>query len=146
MLDAIMRFTIGFGLSLGLGWLVTMIAHDYFNYRFRRGLAADNCAGSNEEATRGSDIPPEDASPFGSHMPLPGSIERLVFTVLVAYNIGGAAIAMIGWLGLKTAIGWSENIKTAPGKDSAFQALFIGMVSLFFSLLGGLFIRAVSGA
>jgi hypothetical protein len=141
MLDVVMRFTIGFGLSLGLGWLITMIVHDYFNYRLKERVSADGCCGSNAEAVRNPDVPPGDAFLFGSHMPVPGCIERSVFTILVACNVSGAAIAMIGWLGLKTAIVGCDNIKTIPGKIYAFHVLFTGMVSLFFALLGGLFIR-----
>jgi len=134
MLDILMRFVIGLTISLGFGWLVTMVAHEYLGFQIRKKLAATDV--DNPVA------PSEDAHLFGSQMPLTGTIERLVFTMIVAYNVSGAAIAMMVWLGLKMATGWNENIKTPSGKIPAIHSLFTGMVSLLFALIGGLFISA----
>ena len=71
---------------------------------------------------------------------LTGVMERLFFTVVVAFDISGAAIAMIGWITLKLATNWNR-----PGTQSqerwsawAFSALIGGLVSMLFALLGGL--------
>jgi len=70
-------------------------------------------------------------------------MERLFFTVVVAFDVSGAAIAMIGWITLKLATNWNR-----PGTQSqeqwskwsawAFSALIGGLVSMLFALLGGL--------
>ena len=137
MLDTAMRIIIGLGISLGLGCLITSMAHEYLHHQIRKRFAPDD--GSE---TRTTDA---DASLFGSHLPLTGTIERAVFTLLVAYNVSGTAVAMIVWLGLKTAIGWDEQLKTPPGRLHTFHRLFTGLVSLLFALMGGLFIHTGMG-
>ncbi len=67
---------------------------------------------------------------------LTGMIERLFFTLVIALQLSGAAISMIGWLTLKMVTNWNR-----PGKDynhmAAFAALLAGMVSMMFAILGG---------
>ena len=73
-----------------------------------------------------------------------GILERLFFTPVVAFSVGGAAISMIAWTGLKMAANWSR-----PGDHPAFldeltrihgamSALMGGILSMLFALLAGL--------
>lgn len=78
------------------------------------------------------------------HVPawITGVIERVFFTTVVAFEVPGAAIAMIGWLTLKMVTNWNrpgrnaEEDKTAVPR--AFSALLAGLVAMLFSMLGGL--------
>jgi len=73
---------------------------------------------------------------------LTGIIERIFFTIIVAFNVSGGAVAMIAWIGAKMAINWNrlsgENPVARAFAMTAFQA---GIVSLFFALIGGLFCK-----
>ena len=76
---------------------------------------------------------------------LTGLVERLFFTIIVAVDLSGIAIAMLAWLGLKLAINWnrlgidlgvehSEILRARFG----FSAALAGLVSMIFALIGGL--------
>ena len=70
-----------------------------------------------------------------------GTIERLFFTILVAFNVYGTATAMIVWIGLKIGADWLivlQYEKKAWQRQIAFSALLGSMISLFFALIGGL--------
>lgn len=76
-----------------------------------------------------------------------GIIERSFFMLIVAFSISGAATAMIGWLALKLASnwnrpGWKSNDKENQSNliANAFTTIMAGMVSMTFSLIGGLLI------
>lgn len=71
---------------------------------------------------------------------LTGIIERLFFTVLVAFNVAGIAAAMIGWIALKLATNWNQDYwkKTSSARLFGFSALLAGLVSMLFAFLGGL--------
>lgn len=71
---------------------------------------------------------------------LTGAVERMVFTVLVAEGVGGAATAMMGWLALKLATNWNrDDWKNDPkARPFAFTALLAGLLSMLFAALGGL--------
>lgn len=63
--------------------------------------------------------------------------------MLIAWNIQGAPIAMIGWLTLKMITNWNR-----PGQErddrqvgAAFAALLAGLLSMFFAAAGGVICR-----
>ncbi len=81
-----------------------------------------------------------------------GTIERIFFTLLVAFDISGFPIAMIAWLAVKMAVTWSdrgtarndseEEAKRADGyRISSSITLLNGLVSMTFALIGGLIIQ-----
>ena len=75
---------------------------------------------------------------------LVGSIERLFFTILVAFNVSGTATAMIVWISVKMATDWQRILKPDGGlgiRSLAFTALLGSMISLFFAVIGGLICR-----
>jgi len=70
-----------------------------------------------------------------------GTIERLFFTILVAFNVSGTATAMMVWISVKMATNWLIVIKDEKEqwkRQMAFSALLGTMISLFFALIGGL--------
>jgi len=73
-----------------------------------------------------------------------GTVERLFFTMLVAFNISGTATAMIAWVTIKMLTDWHRILKPDAGlalRSLAFSALLGNMISLFFALIGGLICR-----
>jgi len=68
-----------------------------------------------------------------------GIIERVFFTVLVAFNVSGYPTAMIGWLGLKLATNWNHpSWQSKPeSRTHALLALLAGLISMLFAFLGG---------
>lgn len=69
-----------------------------------------------------------------------GAIERLFFSVLVAFSVEGFAAAMVAWLALKLATNWNRDFwkKTSSARLYGFSALLAGLVSMLFAFLGGL--------
>lgn len=73
-----------------------------------------------------------------------GVVERLFFTTAVAYDLSGAAVAMIGWITLKLAINWNRAFRSdqdqhsPPRVQRAFAAMLAGMASMWLAVLGGL--------
>ncbi len=117
------RWLFGLGVALVVGGIVTWI----FLAAIRRYLGAYK--------------PAPDVK--GVPAWLTGVIERLFFALVIAFNITGAAIAMIGWLTLKMVTNWN---RPGPEQDrvrivNAFAALLAGIISMLFAMVGGLIIR-----
>jgi len=75
-----------------------------------------------------------------------GTIERIFFGALVAFDISATAAAMVTWILVKMATDWNRILTSAQeGKRGprslAFSSLLAGMISLFFALTGGLICR-----
>ena len=85
---------------------------------------------------------PVQTRPTESGIPawLTGATERLLFTMLVAFDFDGIAPAMMAWLALKLASNWNR-LGREVGRFGAFSALLAGALSMLFSLAGGLIIR-----
>jgi len=117
MVEILARWAVGLAVSLLIGGLVT----GWFLNRMRAHLK----------------IPP----PVGRVVPreLIGVSERLFFTVVIAFDVSGAAIAMIGWMTLKLVPNWELWVKHgATNKPLALSSLLGSLCSMFFALLGGL--------
>ena len=78
-----------------------------------------------------------------------GTIERVFFTALVAFDVSGYPTAMIAWLVAKMAVTWTgrgttrndseEEAKRANDyRISSMITLLNGLVSMTFALIGGL--------
>ncbi len=89
----------------------------------------------------------KDSEGNGDSRPVPpwltGVLERAFFSVIVALNTSGAAIAMIGWLTLKMVTNWnrpggSRDVQQIRG---AFSALLAGLVPMLFAAVGGVICR-----
>lgn len=74
---------------------------------------------------------------------LQGVIERLLFTIFVAFDLSATAAAMMAWLAVKmvTYINRGDLPKHAITRQRAMTALLGGMVSMLFALVGGLLCR-----
>ena len=77
-----------------------------------------------------------------------GSLERLFFTILVAFNISGTAVAMMLWITLKMTRNL-DLLKTRDNKEDdlgrrmfVFSGLLGSMISMLFAVIGGLIIRS----
>lgn len=70
---------------------------------------------------------------------LTGALERLFFTLLVAFNVSGTPTAMVGWLALKLATNWNrpDLEDKVQARSFAFSGLIAGLLSMLFALVGG---------
>ena len=118
MVEVVVRWLIGLFVSLGVGWLVT----DQFVRLIRARYKIESSLGT---------LPAVPAF-------LTGLVERLFFSVVVAFNISGTAVAMIAWVAAKMAASWNRQGTTPDFASGAFSALLGAMVSMLFALLGGL--------
>ena len=93
----------------------------------------------------------KDSESNGDSRPVPpwltGAMERTFFSVIVALNISGAAVAMIGWLTLKMVTNWNRSGGSRDVKQVrlAFSALLAGLVSMLFAVVGGVICRGSPG-
>jgi hypothetical protein len=76
---------------------------------------------------------------------LTGMVERFFFTLVVAFDVSGAATAMVGWMGAKLAANWNRpDLQGQTDEEKvtqarfAFSALLAGALSMTFALIGGL--------
>ena len=91
----------------------------------------------------------EDKDPDTRPVPpwLLGMLERLFFTVVIAFQVPGAAVAMMVWLTVKMAVNWNRPQAPSNGEDwtrrsrRAMSALLAGLVAMGFALIGGLIVR-----
>lgn len=131
MPDPILRHSlvgwlIGFGLvSLLLGLVVSFIVwkglHAYFEYlkRTREWKQTE---------------PPIPLYPVTT-----GILERLLFTLLIAFQVSGVGAGLIAWIALKMTIGWGRLKESdTRSRALAFTGLLSSLASLLFAVVGGL--------
>ncbi|UCC72206.1 MAG: hypothetical protein JSV86_17855 [Gemmatimonadota bacterium] len=83
------------------------------------------------------------AKPSGRDVPnwLIGLSERLFFTVIVAFNVSGAAVAMMVWIVIKIVPNWELHVKHGTAnKPLTWSSILASLCSMFFAILGGLII------
>ncbi len=117
MSETMIRWLVGLGVALVLGAFLT----EWFVSALRSHMKIPKSA--------------------GRVMPswLMGLSERLFFTLIVAFNISGAAIAMIGWMMLKVLPNWELYVtRGSANKPLAMSSLLGSLCSMFFALIGGL--------
>jgi hypothetical protein len=87
--------------------------------------------------------PKKKKDPRGVPAALTGIVERLFFTVLVAFNVAGIGAPMIAWIVLKLATNWNSDYwnTNSLARLYGFSALLAGLVSMLFAFLGGLIVR-----
>jgi len=125
-MDAMIWIVAGIAISQGLGYWLTK----KYLYWIRDDL----------KRTANSDK--SDPPKWGKIDWMTGVIERLFFTIIVSFNVGGAAVAMTSWLLVKMATDWHRiQSKEDIDRSLAFCSLTAGMVSLTFALVGGLLIK-----
>ena len=75
-----------------------------------------------------------------------GILERIFFAIVIAFNLSGGVVAMIGWATLKMATNWNKAFPKIETKkwsieqktQMALCSLHSGLLSLFFALISGL--------
>jgi hypothetical protein len=70
-----------------------------------------------------------------------GTIERLFFTLLVAFEMSGIPTVMVAWVIFKVAPDWERLTKETVKEDQkgpAFIRLLGNVLSMIFALIGGL--------
>lgn len=73
-----------------------------------------------------------------------GTLERLFFTLLVAFETSGVPAVMVAWIIFKVAPDWDKLKKETTGEDQkgpAFTRLLGNVLSMLFALVGGLICR-----
>lgn len=85
-------------------------------------------------------VPPEQTERIPIQPILIGILERIFFTVLVAFAVSGVATAMIVWVGAKMASGWNRIVGGGETwrRMLAFNGLMSSLISLLFAVVGGL--------
>ncbi len=123
-MEFVIRWLIGLGIiSLVVGWAGAAMTLR----RLRRHI----------EPISEADRPP------GVPEWITGFIERLFFTIAVAFDISGTAVAMVAWISVKMV----TNTYRLTGKLSAPEgivSLLASLVSILFALIGGLVIKALA--
>ncbi len=116
-METVVRWSVGLAVALVLGAMVTA----WFVSALRSYLH----------------IPPS----AGRVVPgwLMGLSERLFFTLVVAFDISGAAIAMMGWITLKLLPNWELYVtRGSANKPLALSSILGSLCSMLFALIGGL--------
>jgi hypothetical protein len=68
-----------------------------------------------------------------------GVLERLFFTLLVAFGGTAVAPAIVLWMIVKMTTGWNRITKTGTFyRMLAFTGLMVSLISMLFAVLGGL--------
>ena len=116
-METLVRWSVGLGVALVIGALLT----EWFVAALRSSLKIPKSAGR---------VVP------GWVM---GLSERLFFTLVVAFYVPGAAIAMIGWIMLKMLPNWELYVTHgSANKPMAWSSILGSLCSMFFALIGGL--------
>ena len=82
-----------------------------------------------------------------------GFVERLVFFLIVVFDMPGFTVSMMVWLGIKMATNWNRPGLAASDAEAearrargAIAAAVLGLMSMGFALVGGLICRgAITG-
>jgi len=118
------RWIVGFIISLGAGQLGVSI----LLWWVRRHLGEENDPLPGNSIIR--DVPPQ----------LVGLVERLFFTLIVAFNVSGAAVCMAVWITVKMTSTWHRLLRENNpwAGPFALSSLLGNLVSMLFALIGGL--------
>jgi hypothetical protein len=81
----------------------------------------------------------DDAERIPVYGVLIGILERLFFTLLIAFGGAGIAPALVLWMIVKMTAGWNRINKSGVFyRMLAFTGLIVSMTSMLFAALGGL--------
>ena len=118
-----MNWIIGFAISLGVGLVIVGLAHKWSHSYL--GV----------QRPKGNAVAPW----------LLGLVERFFFTLVVAFDVTGAAVGMMAWLAVKMGANWGRVIGDPTDQvgqmlraRQAIGALLLGLLSMTFALIGGL--------
>jgi len=120
------------GVSLLLGTICTSVAWKAFHSFFESTAKSKKWKVKWKQAER---IPRQ---PY-----IIGILERVFFTVMVAFNISGVGTAILTWMLIKMLTGWNRIAGHGETwrRMLAFTGLLSSMISLFFAVIGGLIVN-----
>ena len=114
-----LRWTVGLSVSLVCGGIV----NQYWARRVRKLIGDED-------------------SQYRILIPLSlGVVEKLFFTIGVAFDLSGVMVGMVAWMGAKMAAHWGRESKEHQVKNiETVRFLVLGgtMISLLFAMIGGL--------
>lgn len=155
-LEIFLRWVAGLGFTFLIGWLwlVPLFIRKLREYHLQK---LQNLSSEEKEVLeRVYKISPTEAlerardyASLNQPLAVPGKlsrfIEQLFFLIVVAFNVQGAAIAMIGWATVRLYTGWNfpgeQRVGDPVFRLFALSALYNTIVSLFFTMVGGLICR-----
>ena len=112
-----------------LGLIISLGAGSYATPRFLDWLRSEVDEDELRKAKKEQEVVP---------MWVTGLLERSFFTVAVAFNVPGTAVAMVAWLAAKMAANWNRQ---EHHRLFAVSSLLAGLLSMSFALVGGLIVR-----
>jgi hypothetical protein len=129
--STIWTWTLGFAVALGAGQIVTRQSLDALRWWVIR-----------KAEKRNEGLGDAFIVPLYLNAALFSLIERLFFTLLVAFDVSGTATAMMAWIALKMATDWhrilgSAESRTVGERSLAFCGVTGGIISLVFAFIGG---------
>ena len=126
----IFKWVIGLSLSLIAGHFVSRWFRNFRTQHIKEAVNDSEAIKKQQKEQISSNLLPK----------VTGLIERTFFTLIVAFDVSGGAVAMIAWLGAKMAVNWNRQSgdNSVVNRALSMTALQTGMVSLLFALIGGL--------
>ena len=149
MESKILLWSIGLGVSIVIGHIFTSSLLVFLRRHLEKRKTKDKIFSKKEKIFTYMGIvfyPPIPPSERQVPLWITGPIERLFFTLIIAFNISGAAVAMIAWITLKmlSSRKYRENLAKLEKIPSALPFEYAGLIgnlsSMFFALIGGLII------
>lgn len=146
IIEIAIRWIVGLSFSLFFGAIAAEITVELIRNRYKKRATVDPSELKLFESSFGK---------AGLEKEI-GFVERLFFTICVAFNFSGLVIAMIGWVTLKMVYIWGPKFKTLAKPDDsdntkiererlysefAMSSILGGMVSMIIALIAGLFCR-----
>ena len=146
IVEIVIRWLVGLCFSLFLGGKLAEASIYFIRKRYIKKTSADDSVQKDFESFF---VKP------GLEVEI-GYIERLFFTICVAFNLSGVVIAIIAWVTLKMFYIWYPAFETLKElkvserekkeeirlfSEFAMSSVLGGMVSIIFAIIAGLFCR-----
>ena len=136
--EIIFWWILGFAISMGLGQLLTR----KFLFKIRNDLIRFLTHDSEDKELEETALKLKNKETLGSLDWMVGFVERGLFTLIIAFDISGGAVAMMSWVLVKMVTNWNKFQKPELiYRGWAICSLMGSLVSMFFALIGGLFCR-----
>jgi hypothetical protein len=89
--------------------------------------------------TKGWDVAPSKMEKIPVYPFIIGVLERVTFTLLIAFQVSGVSGAIFAWVAIKMVTGWNRiSGGETPYRMLAFTGLLSSLTSMLFAVVGGL--------